>query len=56
MEKRTKGGTWKLAAPYPGKTHFMMEQAGLPSRWNTLRVLRVMRKYGEQMNTFTENN
>lgn len=45
MEKRNRDGTWKLAAPYPGKTHFMMEQAGKPSRWNTLRALRVIKKY-----------
>jgi len=45
MEKQTKDGTWKLAASYPGKTHFQMEKAGLPSRWNTLRALRVVKRY-----------
>lgn len=43
--KRTKDGQWKLAAKYPGKVHFDMEKAGKPSRWNTLRALRVLRYY-----------
>jgi hypothetical protein len=43
--KRTDQGLWKLASKHPGQTHFEMEQAGKPSRWNTLRALRVFRKY-----------
>lgn len=43
MEKRTKAGQWKLASHHPGETHFEMEKAGVPSRWNTLRVLRVLK-------------
>jgi hypothetical protein len=42
LRKRTKEGTWKLAAAYPGQVHFVMEQAGKPSRWNTLRAMRVL--------------
>lgn len=45
LTKRTKDGLWKLASKHPGKTHFDMEQAGKPSRWNTLRALRVLKHY-----------
>jgi hypothetical protein len=45
IKKRTADGLWKLAAPHAGQTHFHMEQAGKPSRWNTLRVLRVLQHY-----------
>ena len=45
LRKRTKDGRWKLNAKYPGKVHFDMEQAGKPSRWNTLRSLRVLEHY-----------
>ena len=45
LSKRTKDGLWKLAAKHPGKTHFEMEQAGTPSRWNTLRAMRVLKHY-----------
>lgn len=40
--KRQKNGTWKLQAHHPGQVHFHMEIAGRPSRWNTLRALRVL--------------
>lgn len=43
LEKRTATGQWKLAAKHPGQTHFEMEKSGKPSRWNTLRALRVLR-------------
>lgn len=45
LEKRTKEGQWKLPAKHPGLTHFEMEQSGKPSRWNTLRAMRVLRFY-----------
>jgi hypothetical protein len=44
-KKRRKEGTWPVQARHPGQTHFDMEQSGKPSRWNTLRALRVMGKY-----------
>ena len=44
-EKRTKEGLWKLASKYSGKIHFEMEIAGKPSRWNTLRAMRVLKYY-----------
>lgn len=43
--KKHKDGRWKLASPHPGQVHFKMEKAGQPSRWNTLRALRVMKLY-----------
>lgn len=43
--KRNKDGLWKLAANHPGQTHFEMEMPGKPSRWNTLRALRVLRHF-----------
>jgi hypothetical protein len=39
-------GTWLLENTHPGKVHFMLEGGdGRPSRWNTLRALRVLRWY-----------
>jgi len=35
-------GRWTLPRGYPGLTFFELEKAGLPSRWNTLRALRVL--------------
>ncbi len=43
--KRNKYGTWNLNAAHPGKVHFKMEQAGKPSRWNTLRAMRVLKHF-----------
>lgn len=40
--KRNKHGTWNLGAHQPGQIHFVMEKAGQPSRWNTLRALRIL--------------
>lgn len=43
MQKRRKDGRWPLQARHPGQVHFDMETPGQPSRWNTLRALRVLR-------------
>jgi hypothetical protein len=40
---RTADGTWLLRNAHPGKVHFVMEEPGQPSRWNTLRAMRVLR-------------
>jgi hypothetical protein len=45
LKKRTKVGLWKLPSKHPGQTHFEMEQPGQPSRWNTLRAMRVLKQY-----------
>lgn len=44
-QKRRKDGTWPVQAKHPGQTHFDMEILGQPSRWNTLRALRVLRHF-----------
>jgi hypothetical protein len=36
-------GRWPLDHAYPGKTYFELERVGAPSRWNTLRALRVLK-------------
>ncbi len=41
--KRGRDGTWRRQNRYSGRTWFEMEQAGHPSRWNTLRARRVLR-------------
>ena len=39
-------GTWLLENTHPGKIHFTLEDGdGRPSRWNTLRALRVLNWY-----------
>lgn len=45
VSKRRADGRWSLPAAHPKKVHFRMEQAGQPSRWNTLVALRVMRAF-----------
>jgi hypothetical protein len=37
-----KDGRWSLEHSYKGKTYFELERLGAPSRWNTLRALRVL--------------
>ncbi|MCF7920589.1 MAG: hypothetical protein K9N06_11815 [Candidatus Cloacimonetes bacterium] len=46
LKKRRQDGKWPLQHKHPGKTHFEMENCGEPSRWNTLRALRVLRDGG----------
>lgn len=42
--KQLADGTWLLENSHPGKVHFVLEDGdGMPSRWNTLRALRVLR-------------
>jgi hypothetical protein len=44
--KRQPDGTWLLENTHPGKVHFRLEDGdGRPSRWNTLRALRVLNWY-----------
>jgi hypothetical protein len=45
--KQRKDGKWPLQAKHPGHVHFDMEKTGEPSRWNTLRALRVLNHFGE---------
>jgi hypothetical protein len=48
--KQQPDGTWLLENTHPGKVHFMLEDGdGRPSRWNTLRALRVLRWYEQSV-------
>jgi len=40
--RRRPDGRWPLQQRHPGQTWFEMEEIGDPSRWNTLRALRVL--------------
>ncbi len=44
--KRGRTGRWKLEHPHRGREFFAIEKPGQPSRWNTLRALRVLRWWG----------
>ncbi len=44
--KKNKDGTWNMQAAHSGQVHFIMENAGKPSRWNTLRMLRIKKHFG----------
>jgi hypothetical protein len=45
LQKRRADGTWPVQAKHAGQTYFDMEKTGGPSRWNTLRALRVLTAY-----------
>ncbi len=45
VRKQRADELWPVQAKHPGQTHFDMEPTGKPSRWNTLRTLRVIRFY-----------
>jgi hypothetical protein len=42
MRKQDGDGRWPLQQRWPGETWFEMETVGEPSRWNTLRAIRVL--------------
>ncbi len=42
VRKRQEDGRWLLDGEWPGRAHVAMERPGEPSRWNTLRALRVL--------------
>jgi hypothetical protein len=42
LQARQPDGRWFLRRRYSGKTYFQLERLGAPSRWNTLRALRVL--------------
>ena len=41
--KRRDDGLWVMNTPWAGRVQFQMEETGKPSRWNTLRGMRVLR-------------
>jgi hypothetical protein len=46
--KRESDVRWPLEHPYPGRMHFEIDDGeGRPSRWNTLRAMRVLRWYDQ---------
>jgi hypothetical protein len=47
--KQQPDGTWLLENTHPGAVHFSLDEGdGRPSRWNTLRALRVLRWYDDE--------
>ena len=54
--KQQPDGTWLLENTHPGKVHFALEDGdGRPSRWNTLRALRVLSWYEQSVTQRPEN-
>jgi len=49
VQKRGPDGRWPLGPPWPARLFFEMEGAGAPSRWNTLRALRVLKWWEDRM-------
>ncbi len=46
--RRQPDGAWPLENTHPGRVHFALEEGdGRPSRWNTLRALRVLRWFDQ---------
>ena len=46
--RRDPAGRWPLENPHPGAVHFDVDEGeGRPSRWNTLRAMRVLNWYEE---------
>jgi hypothetical protein len=43
LRRRRRDGRWTLQNRHAGRVHFEMEPVGQPSRWNTLRCLRVLK-------------
>ena len=46
IKKRNPDGTWNMQAAHAGQQHFLLEKAGKPGRFNTLRALRVLKHFG----------
>jgi hypothetical protein len=42
-QNRRPDGRWNLQHEFKAKTFFQLERVGAPSRWNTLRALRVVK-------------
>lgn len=51
LKKRNNNGTWNMQVAHAGQVHFIMEKAGKPSRWNTLRAKRVLKHFELDMLT-----
>lgn len=49
IKKKLKNNHWPVQMKHAGLVHFDMEETGKESRWNTLRALRVLKKYKEDI-------
>jgi hypothetical protein len=49
LKKKRKNDHWPVQQKYAGNVHFDMEKTGDDSRWNTLRVLRVLKFYKPEL-------
>ncbi|WP_038042551.1 prenyltransferase/squalene oxidase repeat-containing protein [Thermosipho africanus] len=47
LKKKLKSNKWPLQQKYPGRVFFDFEKVGKESRINTVRALRVLKKYGK---------
>ncbi|PWI46857.1 hypothetical protein CEE45_14565 [Candidatus Heimdallarchaeota archaeon B3_Heim] len=48
LTKKEKKGKWPLQSPIKGKIWFDMEPVRFPSRWNTLRALRILQWWNQE--------
>ncbi|MHA2227377.1 MAG: hypothetical protein ACXAC8_19325 [Candidatus Hodarchaeales archaeon] len=48
LTKKEKKGRWPLQAPRKGKIWFELEPSRSPSRWNTLRALRILQWWNQE--------
>lgn len=55
LSKRGEDGRWPLELIHPGKTHFSMEEPGQPSRFITLKALRVLERFQKEANQSMED-
>jgi hypothetical protein len=49
IQKRKEDGKWVVQEKHKGAVHFDMEKTGAPSRWNTLRCMRVLSHFSIQV-------
>ncbi|MEN6530532.1 MAG: hypothetical protein ABFD17_01955 [Anaerolineaceae bacterium] len=47
-EKQNSDGLWQLEHAHKGNVHFEMEVVRQPSRFITLKAVRILRNYGEE--------
>jgi hypothetical protein len=49
LSKQEEDGSWKMEYSYQGKTWADIEQRGKPSKWVTLRAMRVLKRGGYEV-------
>jgi hypothetical protein len=49
LSKRDPAGRWRMEYSYAGKTWSDVEERGQPSKWVTLRALRVLKAGGHKL-------